>query len=136
MGDMLPAPVIPFQLVTASLAEAVKSADPKYDIFSNAEDLVESWGPGKVIFQNEQRLPFTIRVGREFIYATSAEFSKYHRGMTAADATRFQGGIVPTQKYLIGCEVVVKSQCHEKKTSAGNNRVLPYNSTSKTGIER
>ncbi|KAF3318581.1 hypothetical protein TWF173_006603 [Orbilia oligospora] len=55
VGDMIGSPVLAFR-VHSSITDALSAEEGgRFDIFTTAEDLLDTWGPGDLITQNSQR---------------------------------------------------------------------------------
>jgi hypothetical protein len=83
----------------------------RLDLLSNIEDVLDTWGPGQLVYQNNgARVPVAIKIGGGFISPPAQDSKKYHWSMELKVQTG--SPIVELQKQiLIGSLVKSNPDC-------------------------
>lgn len=120
LGKMTRRPVLIFRSIE-HVAQHQTSERPqypqitqKYNILGRAEDIIDTWGPGHLIFPRKPSVPpVAIKIGDGFIFVI--EHGKYHWAQEMEEMM-MAGSIDLQQPLLIGVLVGVNDTCHLDET--------------------
>jgi ankyrin repeat protein len=90
----------------------------KYDLVASAEDLLDTWGPGRFIYRgNETENPCAIIIGDGFIYTNDPVGKLFHWSPSASLQDQFSVSFDSRTKIMIGALIKVNEECYidEKK---------------------
>ncbi|KAF2475189.1 uncharacterized protein BDR25DRAFT_213279 [Lindgomyces ingoldianus] len=112
IGDMVQAPVLTFNLVQPWILPLSASKPLAYDLLTNAQDLLDTWGPGQfVIHVDESKLPSAIKLGDGIVFASDLENNKFHWSRRVSLEHLSRGTLDPWSKIIIGTPVIVNGNC-------------------------
>ena len=108
LGEMAKRPVIVF---TSSVSLPMRDAAAKYDILASSEDILDTFGPGKLIFPTPGTVqPCAVSIGGGLITANAGNSKTFHWGREQQlhqSLRQFD----PTEKILIGTLWNVNMSC-------------------------
>jgi hypothetical protein len=114
VGEMLQGPVLVFKHADESLSGwPLNYPSPlKFDLFTSAEDLVDTWGPAQFIVTDlNDSFPSVIKIGGGIILASDATGTEFHWSKDGPSTHPCLGNLDPTKKIRIGSPVSVNTNC-------------------------
>ncbi|KAL3474771.1 hypothetical protein BJX99DRAFT_260030, partial [Aspergillus californicus] len=112
IGDMIRAPVLIFNLCQSQTVAQSVVKPQAYDLLTNAEDILDTWGPGHLVVPDEKdKPPCAIRLGDGIVWSSDPDSQKFHwsRSVTQEDLSR--GVLNPRSKIVIGALITVNESC-------------------------
>ncbi|KAL5040924.1 hypothetical protein BDW71DRAFT_212630 [Aspergillus fruticulosus] len=112
IGDMLGAPVLTFDLYQSQTVIQSVAKPQAYNLLTNAEDLLDTWGPGHLIVPNEtDKPPCAIRLGDGIVWSSDPQTRRFHWSRSATREDLSRGVLDPRNKIVIGALVTVNESC-------------------------
>ncbi|KAJ4295595.1 hypothetical protein N0V90_007608 [Kalmusia sp. IMI 367209] len=107
IGDMIQAPVLTFKLVQSQVHSLPARKPPGFDLLTNAQDLLDTWGPGHIVQMGTNKLVSAIKLGDGFVFASNTENTKFHWSRRVSPQDLSRGTLDPRKKIVIGMSVTV-----------------------------
>ncbi|XWX00479.1 hypothetical protein V2A60_008499 [Cordyceps javanica] len=86
------------------------ASSPRYDVYADVEDVVDTWGPAELLYASSDQWPFAMRIGGGILYTEDENRKKYHWSKTADLENVSRNAMDPTRKLLIGA-VRINDDC-------------------------
>ena len=112
LADMTQQQVLAFSSQTTSHEMLLDSGTSRYDVLTNAEDCLETWGPGYFIHNklNPNKI-HAIALGGWFIYLGDSKASRFHWAKGELSESASQIAFDPSIKMMIGAAVSINGTC-------------------------
>lgn len=125
-GDMVGKPVFVFSLKLAENQPQYQNPTQAHDLFTNLEDLVDTWGPGQFVVSKERlALPVALVVGGGILSPTNPESTMFHWSPGFQRVIGMENVIDPQAKVTIGLSVSVNGDCNIDAAKCWD-KSLPY----------
>jgi hypothetical protein len=111
MDEMIQSRVIAFSLKQPHIPHSPSSGTLRYNLETNAHDLLDTWGPGRFLIQPTNNALFAIQIGDGVIYASSINSRKFHWSKDMGFEPLSQISLDPLSKMVIGGPVIVNEHC-------------------------
>lgn len=116
LGNMTRGPVLAFDANPGPLEDSLldrprnQQVAASYDVLGRAEDILDTWGPGNLVFlEDTAGPPVAIKIGDGFIYADNTS-GKFHWARELKDSAQTRA-IDLSRSLLIGTLVVPNAEC-------------------------
>lgn len=121
IGDMIRDSVLAFSLFQpqANLHSVIESQ--AYDLLTNAEDLLDTWGPGHFVVHKGTNKPSAIGLGDGIIWPSDLENNKFHWSQHVPHDVLLPGVLEPCSKMVIGTPVTVNENCRINEQQCWQN---------------
>ncbi|KAK4206185.1 hypothetical protein QBC37DRAFT_381340 [Rhypophila decipiens] len=111
IGDMIRDSVLAFSLFQPQARSRSVIESQAYDLLTNAEDLLDTWGPGHFIIPKGKNKPSAISLGDGIVWLSDLRNNKFHWSQNVTHDVFTQGVIEPCSKIIIGTPVTVNENC-------------------------
>jgi hypothetical protein len=108
---MIRSRVITFSLKQHHVRHSPSSGTLRYNLETNAHDLIDTWGPGRFLIQPTNNALFVIQISDGVIYASSVNSRKFHWSRDLRFEPLSQISLDPLSKMVIGGPVIVNEHC-------------------------
>lgn len=94
-----------------------------YDLLANAEDLLDTWGPGYFVVHEGRgtSLPSAIGLGGGIVWLSDPENHKFHWSQSVTQECLFHGVLEPRSKIVIRTLITVNDHCRINKEECWEN---------------
>lgn len=112
LAEMTQQPVLAFSSVAKSEKLNRKSGTSRFDVLANAEDLLDTWGPGYFVHSkaNPSKI-HAIALGGGFVFLADSETSHFHWTKGKLPESALQATFEPHTMMRIGAPVRVNVNC-------------------------
>lgn len=111
-GEMIQSQVLTFHFVKLHTIAPTHRQESTYDLRTNSVDLLDTWGPGHFLMDCAGNMPFAIRIGNGFIYASDLANNKFHWSRGVSPEAIPQVPLDPHTQLTIGTSITVNGDCN------------------------
>lgn len=147
LDGMIQSKVFVFETISSrSESTSRPIQEPRYDLWTNSINLLDTWGPGHFLMDKGSLAPYAIQIGNGIIYSTDSKGSKFHWSMGNPPEDMPRVTIDRSTVMIIGTPVVINGRCIldseecRKRSSAflepmGTYRTFWYHDERQIGIQ-
>ncbi|KAI1855214.1 hypothetical protein JX266_000079 [Neoarthrinium moseri] len=112
VGDMLQSPVLAFRWIEPRVAPQETNQSQQFDLDANAEDMIDTWGPGKLIMEKDRSRILGILLGGGIIHAMATEDDAlFHWSPSGVEQYDLCKSFDAKSHILVGATVSVNARC-------------------------
>ena len=110
-GNMIQSQVLAFHFVQPRTIAPIYGQEPLHDLRTNSQDLLDTCGPGHFLVDPTSKVPFAIKIGNGFVYASDLTNNKFHWSRDVSPENISRVLLDPQTQITIGTSITVNENC-------------------------
>lgn len=125
LAEMTQQLTLAFSLGTTSREIRGESGNSRYDVLTNAEDLLDTWGPGYFVYNKENTNKIhAVAIGGGFVSLVDNKTSRFHWAKGRLPENALQAAFGPYTTMRIGTAVRINEKCCNRRSRIQRQLIL------------